>query len=223
MAGREFSCLSVTNVPKAFCGTAIRFPASRASAVSKASGRCDTLLSLVRTPFSKDCPRLFQSSISKPTSAGARRGRALQEVQTVREEENSAPDVTKLVWDSPLTIDSIVKYPDPRLRAPNGRIATFDEDLKKLASEMFDVMYEDDGVGLAAPQVGVNAQLMVFNPTGEKGKGEEFILCNPRVISSGKKTESEEEGCLSFPGINGDVEVWPCSLPGGSCRNHRFA
>ena len=68
----------------------------------------------------------------------------------------SRVSVTKLEWDSPLTIKSIVKYPDPRLRAPNGRIATFDDDLKKLAAEMMDVMYLDDGVGLAAPQVSLD-------------------------------------------------------------------
>ncbi len=71
----------------------------------------------------------------------------------------------------------------------------------------------DEGVGLAAPQVGVNVRLMVYNPEGEKGKGREWILVNPRVISSGKRTETMEEGCLSFQDasidlyIRGDVSV----------------
>ncbi|KAL0395700.1 UNVERIFIED_CONTAM: Peptide deformylase 1B, chloroplastic [Sesamum calycinum] len=54
----------------------------------------------------------------------------------------------------------IVQYPDPLLRAKNKRINTFDESLKKLVDEMFDVMYRTDGIGLSAPQVGINVQLM---------------------------------------------------------------
>jgi len=124
-------------------------------------------------------------------------------MQELQEEakQDSVPEVTKLEWDSPLTLDSIIKYPDPRLRAENARITAFGDDLKKLAAEMFDIMYKDDGVGLAAPQVGVNVQLMVFNPTGQRGQGTEYILCNPRVISYGMQTELDEEGCLSFPDI----------------------
>ena len=64
----------------------------------------------------------------------------------------------------------------------------------------------DSGVGLAAPQVGVNVRLMVFNPTGDAGKPEdEVVLVNPRVVSTGGGLEVGEEGCLSFPGIYGDV------------------
>ncbi len=75
----------------------------------------------------------------------------------------------------------------------------------------------DEGVGLAAPQVGVNVRLMVYNPEGEKGKGREWILVNPRLISSGKGTENMEEGCLSFQDasidlyIRGDVSVSICT------------
>ncbi len=75
----------------------------------------------------------------------------------------------------------------------------------------------DEGVGLAAPQVGVNVRLMVYNPEGEKGKGREWILVNPRLISSGKGTETMEEGCLSFQDasidlyIRGDVSVSLCT------------
>ncbi|XP_020597868.1 peptide deformylase 1B, chloroplastic-like isoform X1 [Phalaenopsis equestris] len=106
--------------------------------------------------------------------------------------------------DAPL---KIVEYPDPRLRAKNKRIGTFDESLKKLADEMFDVMYKTDGIGLSAPQVGMNIQLMVFNPVGERGEGEEIVLVNPVVQKSSKNTFSYNEGCLSFPGIYADVVV----------------
>ena len=64
-----------------------------------------------------------------------------------------------------------------------------------------------DGVGLSAPQVGVNVQLMVFNPEGEKGKGEEIVLVNPRIFKYSNKRTLFTEGCLSFPEIEADVEV----------------
>ncbi|RLM93846.1 hypothetical protein C2845_PM08G19940 [Panicum miliaceum] len=99
----------------------------------------------------------------------------------------------------------VVKYPDPILRARNKRINTFDANLRALADEMFDVMYKTDGIGLSAPQVGVNVQLMVFNPAGVKGEGEEIVLVNPVVYKSGKRSLVFEEGCLSFPGIYANV------------------
>jgi len=68
-----------------------------------------------------------------------------------------------------------------------------------------------DGVGLSAPQVGVNVQLMVFNPAGESGKGEEVILVNPEIYKYSKRKEVFTEGCLSFPEIYADVEVNPRS------------
>ena len=72
-------------------------------------------------------------------------------------------------------------------------------------------------MGLAAPQVGVNLRLMVFNEAGERGKGTEMVLANPRIISSGKKRWTEQESCLSFIDakagkVNGDVEVRGLSL-----------
>ncbi|EFJ45053.1 hypothetical protein VOLCADRAFT_45493, partial [Volvox carteri f. nagariensis] len=111
--------------------------------------------------------------------------------------------VTKLSWTSPL---QIVKYPDPRLRAVNARIGVFDDSLLRLANEMIEVMYQDDGVGLAAPQVGVNIRLMVFNPAGRDRPGNESILVNPEIVEQLGGKELGEEGCLSFPRIYGDVE-----------------
>lgn len=61
-------------------------------------------------------------------------------------------------------------------------------------------------MGLAAPQVGVNVRLMVFNEAGERGKGEEIVLVNPQIVNFGKGQTLFEEGCLSFPGMYADVE-----------------
>lgn len=69
------------------------------------------------------------------------------------------------------------------------------------------VLDRTDGIGLSAPQVGINVQLMVFNPAGERGVGEEIVLVNPRVNKYSFKKVPFTEGCLSFPGINADVQV----------------
>ncbi|PIA40589.1 hypothetical protein AQUCO_02500354v1 [Aquilegia coerulea] len=108
-----------------------------------------------------------------------------------------------LQFESPL---KIIEYPDPILRAPNKRIGTFDENLKKLVHEMFDIMYKTDGIGLSAPQVGMNVRLMVFNSAGERGIGEEIVLINPKIYKYSSKKVLFDEGCLSFPGIYADVE-----------------
>ncbi len=100
----------------------------------------------------------------------------------------------------------ILQYPDPRLRAPNTPIVNFTPELAKIAAAMFEAMYRTDGVGLAAPQVGINLQLLAFNPGGDLPSSEtEVVLCNPKIVSRSRETESGEEGCLSFPGINGQV------------------
>ena len=111
--------------------------------------------------------------------------------------------VQKIDWKSPL---SIIRYPDPRLRAANAKVGIFGDQLLQLAKEMTELMYQDDGVGLAAPQVGVNIRMMIFNPKGREGRGEETILVNPEIVTVGAVKAVEEEGCLSFPKIYAPVE-----------------
>jgi peptide deformylase len=98
----------------------------------------------------------------------------------------------------------ILKYPHPKLRTENTPVTVFGEDLRRIASEMLLVMRAADGIGLAAPQVGINQRLMVFNEFADSGKSD-MILANPGIISKSEETDSKEEGCLSFPQINGDV------------------
>lgn len=109
----------------------------------------------------------------------------------------------------------IVKYPHPALRAENKEISAeqlkTDEEYKKevteLARGMLKVMYAAEGVGLAAPQVGENVRLMVYNPTGDSKKWlEETILVNPKIVEFSEGKDVETEGCLSFPGMNGPVQ-----------------
>ena len=73
--------------------------------------------------------------------------------------------------------------------------------------------HRTDGIGLSAPQVGVNVQLMVFNAAGVKGEGEEIVLVNPVVYKFSKRLLVDEEGCLSFPEIYANVLVRIISKP----------
>lgn len=102
----------------------------------------------------------------------------------------------------------VLRYPHPLLREKNTEIMPeeIDLELKRVAKEMLLVMYASRGVGLAAPQVGINKRLMVFNPEGDaKAWLQEIVMVNPKIISSSKSAEMEAEGCLSFPGMSGEV------------------
>ena len=93
----------------------------------------------------------------------------------------------------------IILYPDPRLKKQSARVDVFDDALKQMASRMFELMREARGVGLAAPQVGHNIRLFVMNHTGKPE--DDRIYVNP-VLSDATGEEEAEEGCLSLPGIN---------------------
>lgn len=94
-------------------------------------------------------------------------------------------------------------YPDPVLKAKAAPVTDFGPATQKLFEDMIDTMHVSDGVGLAAPQVGVSRRLFIACPTMRKG--EEFIMANP-VVESASGKESAAEGCLSLPGISAEVE-----------------
>ncbi|KAL7531776.1 hypothetical protein ACHAXR_005117, partial [Thalassiosira sp. AJA248-18] len=106
----------------------------------------------------------------------------------------------------------VLKYPHPSLRAPNDEVPMEEltgpgSEISKIAKEMFLVMYATKGVGLAAPQVGINKRLMVYNDTGDSKKWmKETVMVNPKIVEFSSATDIEEEGCLSFPDMGGDVE-----------------
>ena len=100
----------------------------------------------------------------------------------------------------------IVKYPSPILKRGGKTVAAFDAGLARVAEQMYEAMYEFDGVGLAAPQVALDLKLLVLNPAGSvKQRDQELALVNPRIVTR-KHLEFGEEGCLSFPGIYGEIE-----------------
>jgi len=97
-------------------------------------------------------------------------------------------------------------YPDPVLRRGGQAVTVFDPALRQLAEQMIADMYDEGGVGLAAPQVGVEHKLFVLNPSGSRDdRTEERVMLNPKIVRR-KGHEFGEEGCLSFPGIQAEVE-----------------
>jgi len=102
----------------------------------------------------------------------------------------------------------VLVYPDPILRRGGKTITVFGGELRQLAERMMEAMYDEGGVGLAAPQVGIEQKLLVLNPSGDrKDRTGELVLCNARLTKK-KGREFGEEGCLSFPGIHAEVERW---------------
>ncbi|MBX3443564.1 MAG: peptide deformylase [Planctomyces sp.] len=99
----------------------------------------------------------------------------------------------------------IVPFPHPALRRQSVDVARIDDTLRAIVRSMFDLMYEARGIGLAANQVGLPIRLFVINPSGEKDNPEEeLVFINP-VIQKRKGQVVGEEGCLSLPGLYGDV------------------
>src|SRR5688500_7945225 len=105
------------------------------------------------------------------------------------------PDTTSL---------KVITYPHPGLRRPAKAIKRVDAALREIVREMFELMYEHKGIGLAANQVDLPLRLFVLNLEGKKGEGEEMVFINP-VISRHKGSAEAEEGCLSLPGVYGNV------------------
>ena len=100
----------------------------------------------------------------------------------------------------------VVVYPDPRLLRKTSAVGEITDEIRARVAEMARIMYEDRGVGLAAPQVGWSVRLFVMNPTGDpREPAQETVMVNPRLLKRSGHV-SGEEGCLSFPGIYVEVE-----------------
>ena len=93
---------------------------------------------------------------------------------------------------------------DPVLRTEARPVPEVSDEIRSLISDMLDTMYAEDGVGLAAPQVGVSVRVMVVDPR-EDGTAP-LALVNPAVVERSEETVRAEEGCLSIPGVTDIVE-----------------
>lgn len=90
------------------------------------------------------------------------------------------------------------------------------EELDALIADMFETMYAEKGIGLAAPQIGLSKRLVVVDVNDEQGEEMgPFALLNPRIVESGTALDKHEEGCLSIPGVTGVVErPWTVTVEG---------
>ncbi|MEM9854591.1 MAG: peptide deformylase [Pseudomonadota bacterium] len=105
-----------------------------------------------------------------------------------------------------MAIKPILVHPDPRLKKVAEPVTEITDKLRVLAEDMLETMYDAPGIGLAAPQVGVNARMIVMDCEKEEdAEPRPMVLFNPEVISSSEDLNVYEEGCLSIPDQFADV------------------
>lgn len=107
-----------------------------------------------------------------------------------------------------MAIREIVIFPDERLRRPNSEIKAFDANLKALTDDMFETMYADEGIGLAAPQIGINKTLVVIDIPDDNGNqgDHKLVMVNPKITWFSDNIVESDEGCLSVPGYQDKIE-----------------
>lgn len=103
-----------------------------------------------------------------------------------------------------MAIKKIVYVPDPILRKKSKPVPDINSNIHKLLDNMADTMYDAGGVGLAAPQIGILKRVIVIDTREEEGPGL-IEMINPEILEA-RGTQSGPEGCLSIPGLNGEVE-----------------
>jgi peptide deformylase len=100
----------------------------------------------------------------------------------------------------------ILPYPHPALRWKSKPVTEINDDLRRVVAEMFELMYAAKGIGLAANQVGLPDRLFILNLSADPAqKDEEVVFINPEILKR-KGSAEGEEGCLSFPGMYGQVK-----------------
>jgi peptide deformylase len=106
-----------------------------------------------------------------------------------------------------MALREVLKFPDKRLREVSQPVAEITDEIRSLAEDMLEVMYDEPGIGLAAPQVGVALRLVVVDTewTAEDAERSPLVLVNP-VLSDAEGKISWSEGCLSVPDFEADVE-----------------
>jgi len=105
-----------------------------------------------------------------------------------------------------MTIKPLIILPDPILRQASKPIETVDGDVKKLAADMLETMYDAPGIGLAAIQIGVPRRMLVLDVSKEGDDKAPLVFINPEVVASSDERSVYEEGCLSIPDYYAEVE-----------------
>ncbi len=94
---------------------------------------------------------------------------------------------------------------DQVLRQPAKRVSKINDELRQLVRDMLQTMYSSDGIGLAAPQVGIHKQIIVADPQPDKESVAPWVFINPEIKDWGSTSVTSQEGCLSVPGVYCDV------------------
>ena len=102
-------------------------------------------------------------------------------------------------------VREIVIWPDPILKKKASPVSQVDDSIRSLVNDMFETMYAADGVGLAAPQIGVLKQVIVLDTTPRQPESKPVAMINPQIIAK-EGTTRYSEGCLSVPGEAEEVE-----------------
>lgn len=102
-----------------------------------------------------------------------------------------------------MAILTVIKMDNPVLHQKAKKVKNIDSSIQKLINDMIETMYEIDGVGLAAPQVGVPLQVVVFQLPDDE---DVTVLINPEIVKDSEESEMMSEGCLSLPGYRGEVK-----------------
>ena len=105
-----------------------------------------------------------------------------------------------------MTILPIITLNDPLLRSQSHPIERVDDELLRLADDMLETMYDAPGVGLAAVQVAVPRRLIVVDASGEDEQPAPICLINPEIVALGDEMRTHEEGCLSIPDVQVEIE-----------------
>ncbi|MAP00825.1 MAG: peptide deformylase [Rhodobacteraceae bacterium] len=104
-----------------------------------------------------------------------------------------------------MAVKKILLYPDPLLLMRSAKINIFDKNLVNLSKDLIDTMYDADGVGLAAPQIGINKRIFVMDCSSENEEKDCRVVINPEIEHASEELGSYKEGCLSIPGITEEI------------------
>ena len=105
-----------------------------------------------------------------------------------------------------MTIKPLIILPDPILRQVSKPIETIDGEVKKLADDMLETMYDAPGIGLAAIQIGVARRMLVLDVSKDGEDKKPLVFINPEIVASTDARSVYEEGCLSIPDYYAEVE-----------------
>jgi peptide deformylase len=105
-----------------------------------------------------------------------------------------------------MTVKKILTEPDPFLRQKSQTVEKVDDDMRQLMDDMLDTMYNAQGIGLAAIQIGTPKRVIVIDLLKEKEKKNPLYFVNPEIVWSSKEEATYEEGCLSVPGQFAEID-----------------